>query len=615
MKEITIIFWVFILPWSQVISQQCYWQQRTDYNMDIDFNVKKNCFEGKQSILLTNNSPDVLKSAYYHLYFNAFQPGSMMDVRSQTILDADPRVGGRISKLSEDEIGNHDIKWVKQDGIKAAFVIEGTILEVTLPKPVKPGETTELSMKFKSQVPVQIRRSGRDNSEGISYSMSQWYPKLCAYDEDGWHPNPYVGREFYGNWGDFDVSIKMDADYIIGGTGILKNPEEIGYGYGERIKKKSKKNIWKFRAENVHDFVWAADPDYTHDVMVREDGLVLHFFYQPGERTNDVWQKLPAIMSEAFDYINKKYGQYPYPQYSFIQGGDGGMEYPMATLITGERVLPSLVGVSVHELMHSWYQMMMGTNEALFAWMDEGFTSYATADVMNYLKSKGLIGNLKPVDDPWASSVSGYINFSKSGREEALITHADHFNTNQAYGVAAYVKGAVYLHQLSYIIGRSNLDRTLLTYYDKWRFKLPTANDFLKVAEDESGMVLDWYHEYWINSTHTIDYQIDTVKSSKRKTEITLKRVGRIPMPIDLYVETNDGDVYVYNIPLRIMRGAKTKDMECDAYETLEDWPWTNIFHTIEIDKKMSEIKSITIDKSGRMADVNRQNNVYTIDN
>jgi len=193
------------------------WQQRVEYNMDIDFDATTHKFEGVQNLKYFNNSPDTLRKVFYHLYFNAFQPNSMMDVRSRSIRDPDGRVGDRIYYLTREEQGYHNIQSLAADGKACNFVMEGTILEVDLPKALAPGKSVELLMKFDSQVPVQIRRSGRDNSEGISYSMAQWYPKLCEYDYQGWHANPYIGREFHGVWGDFDVKITSNpAPFSLG---------------------------------------------------------------------------------------------------------------------------------------------------------------------------------------------------------------------------------------------------------------------------------------------------------------------------------------------------------------------------------------------------------------
>ena len=592
--------------------QAQYWQQAVNYEMDIDFDVASHQFKGKQKLTYTNNSPDVLDRVFYHLYFNAFQPGSMMDVRSRTIKDPDARVGDRISKLSQSEIGYQKIASLTQDGEPVKFEVVGTILEVELAKPIAPNSKTVLEMQFSAQVPKQIRRSGRNNAEGIEYSMTQWYPKLSEYDHQGWHANPYVGREFHGVWGDFDVKITIDNSYLIGGTGYLQNPDQIGHGYQADGKTVShtpgQKLTWHFKAPNVHDFAWAADPDYTHTKLVRKDGVTLHFLYEDNERTTDNWKALPSIMDAAMDFVNNTYGKYPYKQYSFLQGGDGGMEYAMATLITGERNINSLVGVSVHELMHSWYQMNLGTNEALYAWMDEGFTSFASARVMNYLRSKGFIPGV-PDQFPHARSYAGYGNLVASGVEEPLTTHADHFETNFAYGQAAYSKGAVFLSQIEYIIGKEAFDKGMLRYFDEWAFKHPTDIDFLRVMEKESGLELDWYREYFVQTTKTIDYAVDQVaKDDKKTTRVKLSKKGVMPMPIDLVVTMTDGEKKYITIPLQMMRGAKENDGSI-KYSVFSDWAWTNADYELVLPYRAKKIESVEIDPSQRLADINKANN------
>ena len=200
-------------------SQPDRWQQRVKYTMDIDMNVQTNQFTGKQKLEYSNNSPDTLTRVFYHLYFNAFQPNSMMDARSRILgqtffgnqQDWDPRVKDRILNLKPDEIGYHKIISLKMNGRSQQFVMQETILEVKLDKPILPKSKVVFEMEFESQVPLQVRRSGRDNpATRVRYSMSQWYPKICEYDYEGWHPTPYVAREFYGVWGDFDVTITID---------------------------------------------------------------------------------------------------------------------------------------------------------------------------------------------------------------------------------------------------------------------------------------------------------------------------------------------------------------------------------------------------------------------
>lgn len=608
--SLLLCFFGFLLT----LTAQDRWQQHADYNMVIDFDVETHQYSGKQTISYTNNSPDELTKLFYHLYFNAFQPGSMMDVRSRTIADPDRRVGDRISKLSPAEIGYQRVKSLKVDGKKVGFKKVETILEVSLKNPIQPGQTVQLDLEFEAQVPAQIRRSGRDNAEGISYSMTQWYPKLCEYDYQGWHSNPYIGREFHGVWGDFDVTINIDSKYILGGTGYLQNPEQIGYGYSAEPASRPEKLSWHFKAPNVHDFAWGADPDYTHTSFKRKDGMTMHFFYQAGEKTSENWEMLPEVMDKAFEYINNRFGQYPYKQYSFIQGGDGGMEYPMATLITGERVFSSLVGVSVHELMHSWFQMMLATNESLYAWMDEGFTSFGSAEVMNYLAGLGYIQGREAVENPFAGTYKGYSYLIESGLEEPLSTHADHFKTNFAYGNAAYTKGSVFLRQLQYIIGDEVFARAIKRYFDEWKFKHPNPNDLIRVFEKESGLELDWYKEYMVNTTHSIDYAIDTVKTSTKQrtgTDIVLKNVGSMPMPVDVTITNNRGKQLTYSIPLVIMRGNKVDSKTMKNFIAAEAWPWTSESYTLTVNMPLEKISKIEIDPSGGLADQNAENDTY----
>lgn len=349
--------------YSIAFSQPDRWQQKVKYVMDVDMNVQTSQFKGKQKLTYWNNSPDTLHKVFYHLYWNAFQPNSMMDMRSrelgniefraannQVVKDWDSRVRDRIQHLKPDEIGYQKILSLKMDGVSQTFTMQETILEVMLLKPILPKSKVIFDMDFEAQVPLQIRRAGRDNpNTGVRYSMSQWYPKLCEYDEEGWHPTPYVAREFYGVWGDYDVNITLDKNYMIGGTGYLQNANQIGYGYEKKGTKvtlpQGSTLTWRFTAPNVHDFVWAADPQFKHLIRDIPNGPTIHVLYKnkPNNTANDnAWKEVADAAVVVLPFIEKHFGEYPYKQYSFIQGGDGGMEYPMATLIQG----PAGYGIS-----------------------------------------------------------------------------------------------------------------------------------------------------------------------------------------------------------------------------------------------------------------------------
>jgi hypothetical protein len=609
------IFAALVAFASPLAAQAQPWQQRVDYQMKIDVDAAKHQYQGAQRIAYTNNSPDTLTHVFYHLYFNAFQPNSMMDVRSRTIEDADSRVADRIQKLAPEERGWIKVKSLKINGKANVFETNETILEVPLGEPITPGATAILEMGWDAQVPLQIRRNGRDNREGVEFSMAQWYPKLCEYDHQGWHANPYIAREFYGVWGDFDVQISIDKNYVVAAGGYLQNPQEVGYGYEDSAKPLNRpagdKLLWHFKTPNVHDFAWAADPDFTHTQLRAEDGTLLRFFWQKGKGYDSQWEKLPAVMSRARTHMNARCGKYPYQEYYFIQGGDGGMEYPLATLITGNRSFNSLVGVAVHEQLHSWYQMILGTNESLYAWMDEGFTSYAEDYVMNELAREGLLGAKKAEENPFEGALSAYTALATSGKEEPLSTHADHFNTNYGYGLAAYVKGAVFLLQMEYIVGKPAFEKGLLRYFDTWKFRHPDANDVTRVFEKQSGLELDWYKEDWVNSINTIDYAVKSVEAEGRKTtKVVVERKGRMAMPLDIVVTYNNGDQEIFYAPLESMRGAKPAENKTER-TVLPDHRWVDPTYEFEIPERAKKIAKIEIDPSHRMADIDLENNVW----
>jgi len=608
---ILVMFTALLSPLSA--QNTTYWQQHVDYTMEVDMNVDNFKYNGTQKLVYTNNSPDELDRVYYHLYFNAFQPGSEMDARLHSIADPDGRMtdkdkNSRIEKLTEDEIGYLKVSSLKQDGKNVTYKLEGTVLVVALASPIAPGAKTTFDMVFTGQVPVQVRRAGRNSKEGVALSMSQWYPKLAEYDFEGWHADPYIGREFHGVWGDFDVKLTIDKAYTVGGTGYLQNPNEIGHGYetpGTKIKKQRGKTLtWHFKAPMVHDFMWAADPDYIHDRLQVEDGPMLHFLYKNNPEIIENWKKLQPKTVEIMQFFSKNIGKYPYDQYSVIHGGDGGMEYAMSTLITGERKFGSLVGVTAHEMAHSWFQHILATNEAKHEWMDEGFTSFISALCMNEVMDQKK-------DNPFEGSYGGYYYVVKSGKEQPQTTHADRYDSNMPYSIAAYSKGAVFLAQLGYVIGQENLMKTIKKYYTDFKFKHPTPNDIKRTAEKVSGMELDWYLTDWTQTTNTIDYGIKEVAAEENKTEISLERIGLMPMPLDILVVYMDDTSETFYAPLRMMRGEKENPYASLKRTVLPDWPWANSNYSFSIDKPLSEIKAIVIDPSGLMADVNQENNTY----
>jgi len=598
--------------------QNAYSQQYAKYKMDIDVDAANFTYQGKQTLQYQNNSPDELRVAYFHLYWNAFKAGSMMDQRvTGQGVNADSRLAKRVgntvvSRLSEipkNEEGAQNIRWIKQNGKDLKFEIQGTIMKVYLAEAIKPNSSTTFTMEWDAVIPMQIRRSGRNNREGVDMTMSQWYPKIAEYDYDGWAAFDYIGREFHAPFSDYEVNIKIDKNYVIGAGGNLENPTEVkGYDSNSVIKADiSNKVNWKWTAKNILDFAWAADRDYTVESFPILDGPKVFLVYQKSEKTK-YWSEMKPYITKYYQLMNATFGRYKWPSYSFIQGGDGGMEYGMCTMILGEATsLEGLSGLMFHEGAHSWFQQMLATNESVRPWMDEGFTQYAE-DFVSYR----LFPPKETKPNPFADAIRAYVNFTKSGKEEPAVWLADHHDNGTAYTYASYIKGEMFLVQLGYIVGEENLNRIMLKYYDEWAMKHPTERDFIHIAQQITGMDLKWFQHYWINTTKTIDYGIKNVKYDPESTTITLVNKGGVPMPIDFSVLTKDRKVVNYNIPLSLTRTWKSKDIY-GPFQTLPYWAWTQQEYTFTIPYTKAQLSAIGIDFSQRLADVNPEDNYLEV--
>lgn len=607
---------IVILFFGALVSGQQgpYYQQFAKYAMDIDVDAANFTYNGKQTITYTNNSPDELKVVYFHLYWNAFKPGSMMDQRTQNLgKNGDSRLqkGGvsTLASIPKSEEGAQNIHWIRQNGKNLKFEIQETIMKVTLDTPVKPNSTSTFTMEWDAVIPMQIRRAGRNNREGIDMTMTQWYPKLAEYDYDGWATFDYIGREFHAPFADFDINIKIDRDYVIGAGGTLLNPNEVkGYSPNASVKAgPDNKVTWRWNAKNMLDFAWAADRDYTVETFTVLDGPKIFYVYQKSDKTK-FWEESKPYVEKFFQLMNSSLGRYTYPSYSFVQGGDGGMEYGMVTMMLGEaRTLEDVVGLMVHEGGHSWNQQIMAYNESVRPWMDEGFTSYYDSRIMHQ-----LFPPEKPEPNPFLGSLNNYRNFVKRGIEEPAVWLGDHHENGTAYSFATYVKGELFLVQLGYIMGEDTLNSVMKEFYNQWKLKHPTDRDFMHVAQKVSGMDLKWFQHYWINTTKTIDYAVKEVKHDGNTTTVTLENKGGIPMPVDFSVLTKDNKVVNYQIPLNMTHTWKSKDIY-GSFTTLNYWPWTQKEYTFTIPYSKAQISALGIDFSQRLADVNPADNFIEI--
>ena len=593
----------FLLSFNLCLGQ--YWQQEVDYTMEVALDAETARFKGSQKLIYINNSPESLHKVFYHLYYNAFKPGSEMAIRLKNGADKNRRFKVDIDSLSSAQQGFLRVSNVTQEGKAVVTEDSETILEVILNTPLNPGESTILELDFEGQVPDVVRRAGKNSSEGVAFSMAQWYPKMAEYDIEGWNADPYTGREFHGVWGDFDVKITLDKDFMVAASGYLQNADAIGKGYSERKKAKTKKGkiTWHFIAPQVHDFTWAADTEYIHDTYPGPNGVTLHFFYKNNPEIIENWKKLQPHTAKMMEYFNTKIGEYPYKQYSVVQGGDGGMEYAMLTLITGGRKYGSLFGVTAHELAHSWFQHVLATNETKHEWMDEGFTSFISTLATNEILEQNR-------EFPLEGSYRGYFNLALSGVEMPQATNANRYEHNVAYESTAYSKGAVFLGQLGYIVGKEKLFEILQTYFKEWQFKHPQPNDLRRIAERISGLQLQWYLTDWTQTTNKINYAITGVENRGKGSVVHLERKELMPMPQEVMVVYKNGDTELHYIPISLMRGEKENNYSI-AWKVHKDWTWANPKYDLVLDRGMETIETVIIDPSGLMADIDKNDNFY----
>ncbi len=632
-------FWVIVFPFilhpsSFILAAQAYWQQHVSYDIRVTLIDSIHTLDGSLSVVYTNNSPDTLREVYFHLYANAFQPGSLMDERAHAIHSAP--IYNRISNLPASERGRYGIGAVTTDNLPSDYEVTGTIMRVGLPKALPPGGSVTIAFPFREQVPRQLRRSGWMSREGIEYSMSQWYPKIAEYDNEGWHRQEYVAREFYGVWGDFNVAITLPSQFVVGATGECVNPQEVGHGY-DKIAGGEKQGqlyptpqlptttTWRFHASTVHDFAWAADDDYVHEWSTWQDTITLHAFYK--RWCAPFWHDAIKYSQHALATYSEVFGPYAYRNFSCTMAGDGGMEYPQLIMITGYRPTPgSIAGVIAHEIAHQWFYGMLGSNETREAFMDEGFTTYATTIAMDRLwgdhqvppgQEASWLDWFIPKFSNKRDNYRGYQSIASQGYEEPLDIPHDWFREDVTAG-QVYGKTQAILSMLEYTLGNDVFARGMKEYYNEWHFKHPHLVDFKLVMERVAHTDLDWFFDEWFRTTRTLDYEALDVRSEPValfgrdstwrgfSNTLRLRNDGLAVMPIDLLLHYDDGASDAATIPL-----VTNKDLayfKSGGHLFLPGWDWVspNYEESIVTQKRIAWFE---IDTSWRLQDLNWLNN------
>jgi Peptidase family M1 domain len=597
-----------------------YWQQDVHYKIDAVISDAEESVTGKEHLVYWNNSPDALDRVYFHLYQNAFTPESYMsDMRKNDHVKStygDHEAKGEGTVISSFKVNGKDV----------SYTLNNTILMVKLDQPLLPGTgitfdigfTTYWDQDDKGNIRRRMktfRHGGVDDREFIQFDGVHWYPRISVYDRKfGWTTDQHLGKEFYGDYGVYDVSLNFPVRYVVEATGELQNEAEMYPGdlrqrldisnykttrseYTNPIPDDGTTKTWRYKAINVHDFAFVADPTFRIGEVVW-NGVRCIALAQ--EEHAHRWQPSAQFVADVVRTYSEEIGMFGYPKMIAADARDG-MEYPMLTLDGGN--FPGHKGLLAHEVGHNWFFGMVGNNETYRASLDEGFTTYLTSLALRKLGN--VKGRPNATDD--FKVYHGYMSHATTSNTASLNTHSDHFNSAQRHGGGygqVYYKTATMLYNLQYVLGDELFDAAFKNYFDQWKFCHPYWADFRNSIIQYTHVDLNWYFDEWLENNSVIDYKVSGVKSLGEDTySIKFKRLG-MTMPIDFTVVDSDGKRHKYHIP-------NTDFKKKTNAKTLEQWTgWGLIKPTYSAKVKIpGGIKDVVIDVSGRMADVNRLNN------
>jgi peptidase M1-like protein len=567
-----------------------YWQQRVDYRITATLDTVRRRVQGREAIRYTNNSPRALTYLWMFVEQNICTPTSVTEQ-----LDQPPLVflGSTFDFSCKGFDGGVTLERVSAAGRALRPTVYGTTMRLDLPKPVPAGGTVDVEIIWQFRVPDY--GAGRMGRDGPLYEIAQWFPRLAVYDDvRGWNHEPYIGAgEFYLEYGSFDVSLTVPANYVVAATGTLRNPEVvltsaqrarlvaargstepvavITAGEAGRPDQSSPaatgQLTWRFTADSVRDFAFAAGPELRWDAS-SYDGILIQTFYRPKAKK---WEEANRMAREAIKYFSEQWYRYPYPQASTVEGPIEGMEYPMLTFVPDSPAREDLQWVLSHEFGHEWFPMVVGSNERLYPWMDEGFNTFIDlAGAARYFAGTAYGDSIE------VHPLHLYPDHAIPGQEQPLsgrpVEGKDLFWT-------AYQKPALMLQTLRYeVLGKDRFDHAFREYIKAWAYKHPTPADFFRLMRDASGMDLDWFWRDWIYSTARLDQAVDSIGTGK----IFLANRGSMTLPLEMDITYADGSTERVRLPVemwnlgprfgyRIREGKPVRRVVIDPRKALPD--------------------------------------------
>ena len=617
-----------------------YWQQKVDYRIETSIDTVAHRVSGSEHISYHNNSPDVLDYLWFQLDQNvrSLEHSRTYQIRRALPEEIDPRARRWLGVDPFD--GGFDIARVQvvgQDGqlADAAYRINGTVMKVSLPDPLMSGGTTELEIDWSFAVP-DFGRGGKEQvSDGWIYELAQWFPRLSVYDDvNGWQTDQFLGRgEFYLEFGDYDVQITVPANHIVEATGVLQNPEDVltaeqrsrlrsAYSSQEPVyivgpdevmtaasrPKQDGTLTWHYKAENVRDFAWASSKTFVWDAagfQYRPDQqpIAVHSLYP--RDAMPLWNEISTLaVLQTLETYGRMAFEYPYPKATNINGPAGGMEYPMVAFcgarprgdVEGgysDGLKYALIGVTIHEVGHNWFPMIVNSDERKWTWMDEGLNTF----LQHYAEV-----DLDPEFPRWRGSPQSIVDYMRDPDQVPIMTHSDLIHKD--FGNNGYTKPAAGLTMLrEAVLGPEVFDDAFSGYAQRWAFKKPQPSDFFRSMEEGAGEDMAWMWRGWFYTTHANDQKVAEV--TRQDTEellgsaergryyyrIKLQNDGGLVTPVQMDISFENGTVERVDLPVDVWR-ANEKEF---------------VFGLFTDD----ELTKVVVDPDGWFADIDRDDNEW----
>lgn len=586
-----------------------YWQNSADYNLNVSLNDTKNEITGTAEITYTNNSPDKLGFLWLQLDQNLFSK----DSRGNSVV---PIAGSRNGAHGEEFDGGYRIKSVQLDGKDVKYTITDTRMQIDLPKELKAkGGIAKIKIEYSFVSPEygSDRMGVQQTKNGKVFTIAQWYPRMCVYDDVlGWNTMPYLGAsEFYLEYGNIIANITVPANHYVVASGELLNEKEV-YSKEENNRWSQARNsdktvmihseseigknnasgtkTWKFKIDQARDFAWASSSAFVLDaarINLPSGKKSIAISAYPAESGGEAaWGRSTEYTKAAIEHYSQKWYEYTYPAATNVAGNEGGMEYPGIVFCHMDSKGESLWGVTDHEFGHNWFPMIVGSNERLFAWMDEGFNTF-----INGLSTEAF-NKGEYYKKPNIAQTGSYL---MSDQFEPIMVGPDNMKERNI-GVLAYYKPGMGLDILrNSILGPEKFDKAFRTYIDRWAFKHPTPWDFFHTMENVSGEELNWFWRGWFFNKWKIDQAVKHVKyvngDFKNGAEVTVENLGQLPMPTTVQVKYKDGTTKIVKLPVEVWK---------------RNTEWT---FKVDSNKEIDEVK---LDPNSQIPDINVKNNSWT---